>query len=1570
MFLASVGGRLLGGSKSDDKKDSKKKKDDEDAADEEEAKAEGKKGGDEGDEEAEDELTPPPEKVIPLDQFFARVEKIQEGWKRRGASDQEAQHWSYPRRWQVKIWDMRIENLTQGPQDLFCDFTFGGYSEGLIVADNKKERVYVAANPESLRKQCFVRTSVQEGIAPEETRDFDLQEIFEYRASYLDLELEKVVVQVWQWYRRALNKLVGTLEKSLVNFAQGTVYFDETIKQKVKRVGMVDVCRVSFQLYFQEIYDFELLFNNWSIEKIMHPNKAQWMLQRTIDEKTGGGGHIGVRWIVSEINRQLDNLADMEMLPFGNLRRASVVEERVRPYERGSQDLEMGEDEQQEKSSSKASSEVNSSDVGERELPHFIPTTNTLEAEELCNPRLYLEIPSREGVMYRSPMNKLACTSPMQKRTNNPSWDSIGVLYFRGTAADLENSALNVRAVDERTKRLIGSAFMPLKGVLESGYVRRQLNAPLALANRADSEGIDVQILHQPRYRQVGDVLEIIPGAFYLIVRVIEIDHLYTRDDRDQIDSCVQVTFDGTSRHTRPIRGSLKPEYQDELAFAIRLSPYKIREGESKGEERVAMSDVKAKGPIAFDVWGFANDIEGSDHLGGVEVPLWEILSDKDGKPFPAKEKKCLNVVSGKEEAYKAYVWSGRKDLTLTWTREKQPRLKLQIWTKPSLIDLLDAPLPRTEAAHSSTDGLPKAIAKNFTKHKANFDAKTSAHRINDRFFPSMAIDQRQREHFLPTYLTAVTPPKDLDNENVIAYFIQNIPFSAARPLDTVETDGDATGRRRKRKRLVITSPDFFLMTKVGPPIDHCILHCSILLGYPTPAYVCIGTLWNRRPHAWVMTWHSERLTVKFWETTPFTTYNQPHRFYDTERAKKLIEQIEARQPSALDKFVHRRRDKAVKLDEESSLFPVTSGDGETDGDSTQRSFEEHDPLPYRSIDVVFDTTNVWANLQHHSPAKIYYDLWNDELWYPFHRTKEPLRPFYSPKSLTAAKDPNKDERRLRQMEDIHDRLQYEIATHRTSLSLSTKFHRDDKLEAFLHKGLMIYEQLEIRESYQDLQYARAQLNDWKSVMHTKTPENHRLLMSFFHFNTVKSTTIAQRVTEQTPFLATVRDRGARFAIGVLKTSLPEGMSSVFVVVACVSPVTQEERDRELLEKREQEEEQRRRQKMEETQTRMLEQKAAETEKESVSESETPAAIANGQIESEEEEKGGDGIQEEGEPIEAGGEDENAGDEEASYAGEEQEGHGDHEITREEPPTHRAPRADIAAATDWQKQEDDELAITTGVTTEYKTKRRRSRERDQVDDDHRRSTIGSTRLRPPPPPQDENVAIDRPAFRQSMLMFINVAKKTGDDMHEIIASTRRESAMMPDQRWHWDSEDEPHVVDRKRREEAWQQAFHRFSVIAQGGADPLEHQDMGPPGQPEDTSDDADDEQEEDRPASAAPSVTDLQPVTPRDAHRRTRPSFSLPREDQDEEQPTSASARRFEDIRFGDDDVEDDSDEPVTSHHVPMQAHRPQRAVSFKDDAYLSEEGSLSSTSMRRSSGGSPKGILKLPSVTVNRKA
>ncbi|CAE7946444.1 unnamed protein product [Symbiodinium sp. KB8] len=120
----------------------------------------------------------------------------------------------------------------------------------------------------------------------------------------------------------------------------------------------------------------------------------------------------------------------------------------------------------------------------------------------------------------------------------------------------------------------------------------------------------------------------------YLFVKVIKVvpDRVVTPDTRptDEIDTFVEVTFDGVAKRTRICQDDVSPSFNDDLIFELALA--KTGQGTSLQEDNEATwEELERKGPVFIDLWTVGS--KANEHLGSVESFLQDILVDETGQP-------------------------------------------------------------------------------------------------------------------------------------------------------------------------------------------------------------------------------------------------------------------------------------------------------------------------------------------------------------------------------------------------------------------------------------------------------------------------------------------------------------------------------------------------------------------------------------------------------------------------------------------------------------------------------------------------------------------------------------------------------------------------------------------------------------------------------------------------------------------------------------------------------------------------------------------------------------------------
>jgi hypothetical protein len=185
---------------------------------------------------------------------------------------------------------------------------------------------------------------------------------------------------------------------------------------------------------------------------------------------------------------------------------------------------------------------------------------------------------------------------------------------------------------------------------------------------------------------------------------------------------------------------------------------------------------------------------------------------------------------------------------------------------------------------------------------------------------------------------------------------------------------------------------DTTLSLRKGSIQDHAVLLACALMGLHKDAWVCKGTVHGNQEHCWVMT-REKGGTVTFWETSTGAKYHMPGRWSDDAshgpKMKQIVDGRNAQRRIRPDwkEQAQLRRDggRRVQL---------------MDLDDLQRlPFSPFLPLvkpdkvaimPYQTIEVVFNSSQMYGNCGNHGPACIFYDFEQDARnWVPFMEKKE-----------------------------------------------------------------------------------------------------------------------------------------------------------------------------------------------------------------------------------------------------------------------------------------------------------------------------------------------------------------------------------------------------------------------------------------------------------------------------------------------------------------------------------------------------------------------------------------------------
>lgn len=187
--------------------------------------------------------------------------------------------------------------------------------------------------------------------------------------------------------------------------------------------------------------------------------------------------------------------------------------------------------------------------------------------------QLVIESPKLIEKMRRGQMTVRSDLRRTETTASLDRWGNIGKIYYRGTLADLDNDLLCLKFYESSAvpsvSQLIAEATVSLRGVHEYGNISGACRPPgwaLAAARRkftpAELKQISkaavgrfeakLTVENLPKYKQSGELCDMIPDKAYLLVKILRVDRVAIPDQRPihQCDTAVQVQFSGNSYET------------------------------------------------------------------------------------------------------------------------------------------------------------------------------------------------------------------------------------------------------------------------------------------------------------------------------------------------------------------------------------------------------------------------------------------------------------------------------------------------------------------------------------------------------------------------------------------------------------------------------------------------------------------------------------------------------------------------------------------------------------------------------------------------------------------------------------------------------------------------------------------------------------------------------------------------------------------------------------------------------------------------------------------------------------
>ncbi|KAJ1607449.1 membrane protein [Cryptosporidium canis] len=650
------------------------------------------------------------------------------------------------RRWRVVIWDLEIENLVDGEASVFVEIDFGTSREEFRVQLESKE--YILSNGDLKHR---LRTPIVHNLLKEKPQKIKFHPSFEYRGSYHDIEKEKLKLSAWKYHNFRLNTLDAMFEVKLITCANSDIRHNCYLMRLGENQKLERVYKVQFNLYFQEIYDFQLSLDRFEIKGLMTyddiVNKLS-SLKRKMVEKTPLNKTSLIEFNVDrDLNRNnslvnyIPKITDLDGI--GSKRGYRSLLENItgtidKPTEKRFDSISFNYSENKAENISDQS-KINQSEIlnvcssvdrrssPEIEAEHiekkgvwdtflrFLGILKDDQKEEVqkldsllleaeldqaklhpagCNPRLKVDI------VWPTTLKNYTIYSSVQKGTNWPIWEDLGSIYLRGTIADLENCFIDVEVLDYCKDREISSqarTHIPLKGLVESNTViESNLYEPLWLLRKVNKTE-ERRLLATWEFGTItGNIsfknypLQRQKGNFIHFVK----DRLYLMIKIIRIDNI--ITFENLENPQVNIsvtHQGLTAKSNSILSNGQKEKPtddYIIFPLQLPPISELYFFHLESLGEIYIDLWVSSNNQNNSkmQHAGFTSFTIWDTIYSIKGTKRPISERYTSCYTSGSNEKLKVRVYEQETPLKFLFPTDRVANITFEAFIMPDLLSV------------------------------------------------------------------------------------------------------------------------------------------------------------------------------------------------------------------------------------------------------------------------------------------------------------------------------------------------------------------------------------------------------------------------------------------------------------------------------------------------------------------------------------------------------------------------------------------------------------------------------------------------------------------------------------------------------------------------------------------------------------------------------------------------------------------------------------------------------------------------------------------------------------------
>lgn len=230
------------------------------------AAGDGEGGDGEGDDDQEFKGTGPTP-VVSQEAFFRKEYEMQAAQSKIGSNNPKLVQ---PRVWQIKLWDVGITPKVEGLNMVFLKFSIGRNVREYLVKKKGRTEIWMSGEE---GKEIYTKNILAADV-DEESNLQGAEWNFEWCGAYKDLEYKSLSIEMWEASRWGVNKFDSAAELNMVDVANGQVENRVSLNKTDKFGHKVERGIVHFNILFEEMYNFSLLFHDWRLLNFLDASTA------------------------------------------------------------------------------------------------------------------------------------------------------------------------------------------------------------------------------------------------------------------------------------------------------------------------------------------------------------------------------------------------------------------------------------------------------------------------------------------------------------------------------------------------------------------------------------------------------------------------------------------------------------------------------------------------------------------------------------------------------------------------------------------------------------------------------------------------------------------------------------------------------------------------------------------------------------------------------------------------------------------------------------------------------------------------------------------------------------------------------------------------------------------------------------------------------------------------------------------------------------------------------------------------------------------------------------------------